>query len=856
MGRLTQMIAATAARYRDKAAFIDYSSTGVKEVTFGGVWSGACRLAEKLAQIELPAGSRIALTGANSPEWIAACVGIHLAGLTVSPIDPEISEEELGNILSILEPAAAVCDSRFAARFENSVSRLIELESLDLTPAEMSFEARPVSGDQPFSIVFTSGSTSRPKGVMLSEKNFLHNIEMLITTRKLISPADRLLNLLPLHHVYPFTSTFLTPLCVGATVIYPRSLKGADVMEASSQQRATIIAVVPQVLQAMHDKIFSAVEEETFYKQAVFKLLLKLGSLGIERGFRPGRFLIRKVHSNFPALRFFACGGARLDARIHRNLAALGFRILEAYGLSETAPIVTINSLRKPIFGSVGKAGPGVEIRFKRTDLALNEKEVLVRGPNVMQGYWRLPEISEQVFLEGWFRTGDLGHLDKEGNLYLSGRSKEVIVLPSGKNIYPEELEKVYSRSSLVEEVCICLRHDEKGGHLAAVVAPAREALQRRKFANIYEEIKFDIENLTVCLPSYQRVNEILLFEEPLPRTRLGKLKRYAIMETLEAGSKKAAPAAQEPGQEQEPQDELLAFVKHKLRLDKNPTGKENLELDLGLDSITKLDFLSEFETRFGAALSDEQAGTILTVDDLRPFLKAGKAGAAPKESLGKRRIITPLEELVEMKERPWGFFLRSAARIKLRLIFRLFFHARISGIENLPRQGAYILAPNHISYIDALLVHALIPMRASKHLFSLATAGIFDRFPFAQLSYRARVIKTGTVETTAQSLQYAEQILKSGYPLILFPEGKRSIDGKVDEPKPGAALLALKCGAPLVPVHLRGMEKILSRMHPGISLGRLEAEIFPPIAPEGTKEEILGRWLQIMRERELRHET
>lgn len=856
MARLVQMIAATAARYRDKAVFIDYSFPGVKEVTFGGIWSGACRLAEKLALTEFPTGSIVVLSGANSPEWASACLGIHLAGQTVSPIDPEISDEELGNILSILEPAAAVCDNKLSARFKNSVPLVIELESLDLSPAEISFEAKPFREDQPVSIIFTSGSTSTPKGVMLSEKNFLHNVETLVSTRGLISAADRMLNLLPLHHVYPFTATLLTPLCVGATVIYPRSFKGSDIMEAARQQRATIIVVVPRVLQAMHDRIFSTVKKENFFKQAVFRLLLKLGSLGIEKGFRPGRFLIRKVHLNLPTLRFFACGGAKLDSLIHRDLATLGFRILEAYGLSETAPIATINSLRKPVFGSVGKPAPGVEIKFEQTDPALDEKEVLVRGPNVMLGYWRLPEVSEQAFLEGWFRTGDLGYLDGKGNLYLRGRSKEMIVLPSGKNIYPEELEKVYSRGSLVEEICICLRPDRKGEHLAAVVVPDREEIQRRKISRIYEEIKFEIENLSVRLPSYQRINEILLFKDPLPRTRLGKLKRYAIMETLEAKSKEAASATQTFGQEQEPQDELLVFVKQKLLLDRNVTGRENLELDLGLDSIAKLDFLSDFETRFGAALTDEQASAVLSVDDFRPFLKAAKAGATQEEGLRKRRILTPLAELVDLKEGAWGRLLRLVFRFKFKLIFRLLFGARITGIENLPCEGAYIIAPNHVSYIDALLIHALVPRSVSKRLFSLAIAGIFNRFPFAQISYRARVIKTGTVETTAKSLHYAEQILKLGYPLILFPEGKRSIDGKVDEPKPGAALLALKCRVPLVPVHLRGMEKILSRMHPGISLGTLEAEILPPIPPEGTEEKILGRWLKTIRESEMRHAT
>ena len=851
------MILAGAAGAPGKTAIVDYATGAAREVSYDGLLAGASRVARQLDSLSLPAGIRIVLAGGNSPEWAAAALGIHLAGFTIVPLDPELSTAELDNILTFLEPSAAVCENFLTELLKKHTEKLIDLGALDLRSGPETFDPQALPENQPLSIVFTSGSTSQPKGVMLSENNFLHNVEVLLGTKGLFTSRDRLLNLLPLHHVYAFTATLLTPLCAGATVVYPRSLKSGDIAAAAEEQRITVMAVVPQVLQSMHKRIFSTVREKPLLQRILFRLLLKLSSLGIERGFRPGRYLLRSVRRSLPQLRFFASGGARLDAGLHRELAALGFRVLEAYGLSETAPIVTLNSLRRPVFGSVGRPAPGVEIKLQRTDNALADPEVLVRGPNVMAGYWRLPEETDKAFLEGWFRTGDLGRLDRRGNLYLSGRSKEVLVMPSGKNIYPEELEKIYSQSSLIEEVCICLLAGERGEQLTAVVVPSREALRRRKLTRIYDELKFDIENLTVNLPSYQRVTRILVSEEPFPRTRLGKLKRYEIVERLERGKAAAPPVSEAAGEEPaESADELLAFVKRNLELKTVPTGKENLELDLGLDSLTKLDFLSAFESEFGISLGDEQAGGVLTVDDLRPYIRP-RAESRPGGGIsvrGEKAPLPPLEDIVEVEDSLWGLFLRFSVRLKLSLITRLFFPTRVSGLENLPARGAYIIAPNHRSYIDGLLIHAVVPWPVSRRLFSMATAGIFDRFPFAQLAYRARIIKTGTLETTAQSLVYAEQLLKKGFPLILFPEGKRSIDGRVDEPKPGAARLALAAGVPLVPVYLSGTEKLLSRMHPGLSLGPLQAEILPPIPPVGGEEQMLTSWTGCLREKERPH--
>ena len=228
------MICAVAAENPGKTAIIDYASGTAREVSYRGLLAGACRVALRIDSLGLPAGSRIVLAGGNSPEWAAAGLGIHLAGFTIVPLDPELSAAELDNILSFLEPAAAACESALADRLKSHAAHLIELEAVDLNPGSETFEPRTLAENQPLSIVFTSGSTSRPKGVTLSEKNFLHNIGMLLGIKGLFTSRDRLLNLLPLHHVYAFTATLLTPLCAGATVVYPRSLKSGDIAAAAA----------------------------------------------------------------------------------------------------------------------------------------------------------------------------------------------------------------------------------------------------------------------------------------------------------------------------------------------------------------------------------------------------------------------------------------------------------------------------------------------------------------------------------------------------------------------------------------------------------------------------------------------
>ncbi len=844
------MISARAARVPDAPAVIEYGPEGRQALwTHGALNVAACAFARRLLdELQLTPGNRIVISGPNSGRWMAACLGAHLAGMTVVPLDTEYSAHERNNIVSFVEPSAVVCSAALKDKFGSSLP-LIELESILEHGDCPAFEPRPLGQGQPFSIVFTSGSTDMPKGVMLTEENLLHNVNMLRTFGKLISSADRLLNLLPLHHVYAFTTTMLLPLTVGCCVVLPASLKPADVGAAARGEQITLMAVVPQVITSLHNRVMQEVKARSFPARAVFRLMLALGSLGISRGWRPGRLLFGRIHGKFGKLRCFACGGARLDTAVHRTVAALGFRVVEAYGLSETAPIVTINNPARPVFGSVGKAAPGVELKLADSGGGIENREVLVRGANVMAGYWKLPRETARCFDDGWFRTGDLGRLDGEGNLFLTGRSKEVLVMPSGKNVYPGELEKLYEQSDLVEEVCLCL--SEQGGreHLTAAVVPCRESIRRRKISAISEEIRFELENIGARLPSYQRVTRIVLTTEALPRTRLGKLQRFKVRQRLE--EELAAGAAAPTGPGSDPDDPLLDFARRQLKLEKVPTGRENLETGLGLDSLNKLDFISAAEGVFDFTLTDEDAASLVVLDDFRQFIQRDEPGG--DIAADTRKI--PLEELVDLGGGRFWNAVRWWVHFKLRIVLATCFRARATGLENLPANGAFLLAPNHASYIDALVIHGMLPGPLSRRLFSVATAEIFDRWPFHQISFRARIIKTGTLETSARSLRHALRLLREGRPVCVFPEGRRSLDGRVDTPRAGLGVLAGQAGVPVVPVYIEGTNALLSRSNPGIHRSRITVHFLPPLEQSGDGDKLLERWLAAMREMENGHE-
>jgi long-chain acyl-CoA synthetase len=529
--------------------------------------------------------------------------------------------------------------------------------------------------------------------------------------------------------------------------------------------------------------------------------------------------------------RYFTSGGARLDPRVMTDLEALGFTVVEGYGLSETSPIVSFNPLEKRKPGSVGTALPGAEIRILNPS-ETGEGEVAVQGPMVMKGYYRKPEETASVMEEGWFRTGDLGHLDEEGYLFITGRLKEVIVLSSGKNVYPEEVERHYLGSPLIGEICVL----EEEGRLRAVVVPDMHYARERKMGNLSEAVKWEMNVLSQTLPPHMRVKGVSLRGEPLPRTPLGKLKRHLV---ATAG---AEPPPREEGSEL-PDDEAGRAVRAALGA-LLPEGtpvrlEDNLELDLGVDSLRRLELAAGVERELGGELPEGLMADVHTVAELyegAQGIRPRKGERIPEKDAGIEGVLarTPSEEeqlragLVRGRaDWPFSVFFMGVVRAVMGLAWGL----RARGLEYLPGKPC-IIAANHTSYLDGFAVGSAVPLRVFRDLFFLGERKFFTGRLTALFARLAHVITIDQDERLDTALELSATSLRRGGSLVIFPEGGRSPDGRLMEFRPGIGILALTLNVPVVPALIAGTHAVLPRGAARPGRGTIEVRFGPPLFP------------------------
>ncbi|NDD65785.1 MAG: hypothetical protein EBZ36_17690, partial [Acidobacteria bacterium] len=350
------------------------------------------------------------------------------------------------------------------------------------------------------------------------------------------------LSLLPLFHAYSQIVNLWIATLVGATTIYITELSSEEILRGLKEGKVTALTGVPRLWYLFHKNIFDNVRGQAKPVRWLFGAMLGLnGTLRDRFGINLGRVLFRRVHEAFGGHMRLACSaGSSFDAAVARDYHKLGFTVLQAYGLTETSGAATATRFEDNRVGSVGKPLGSVEIRIDQP----NEEgigEVLIRGPIVMPGYYENPEANALAFTaDGWFRSGDLGRFDRDGHLYITGRKKEIIVLPSGKNVYPEEVEGQYLKSPLVSEVCVMGVRDAQSRFagaekLIAVVVPDADYLKSHQITNARHEIKFHLDSLGRELPEYQRVREYIVRTEPLPRTPTRKIRRFELQRQVEA---------------------------------------------------------------------------------------------------------------------------------------------------------------------------------------------------------------------------------------------------------------------------------------------------------------------------------
>ncbi|MGA9391864.1 MAG: AMP-binding protein [Candidatus Sulfotelmatobacter sp.] len=828
-------------------------------------------------------GSRLAIVADNHPRWVAAYLGTIASGCTVVPLDTALHADQLTKLLKDSGASALFCDAKHAAVVGEAVESLkIGVVLIDperapdgrspgptwLTNLPAIFESGPTHFEPAASnerdiaaLLYTSGTTADPKGVMLTHANFLGEVEAVFNWVE-IGSSDALLGVLPMFHVLAQMANLLLPLVKGCRVVYLETLNTTELLRALRERNITAFAVVPQFFYLIHQRIFEEVEKRGTLTKRVFDSMIGLNRGLRKVGINAGPLLFKRIHETLgKKMRYLVTGGSRFDSKIAKDFHDLGIDVLQAYGLTETTAAVFANSPGDNVIGSVGKAMKGVGAKI--IDPQPQEEggpptgEVALRGAVVMKGYWNRPDATGAVLRDGWFYTGDLGYFDADRNLFLTGRKKEVIVLSNGKNIYPEEVEAHYLKSPHIKELAVVGLEGtagEGGDRLHAVIVPNFDALRQKKIVNAKEVIRFDIEGLSQQIASTKRIGSYEIWQEDLPRTTTRKIKRFEVEKRVKANqSRKISDDSELPSERpltadeaawlgQDDVQQVLNIVREIARTSPGTLRPDhNLELDLGLDSMQRVELLSHLEEQLGGNVEESRLSGIYTVRDLvDAVLQSAASGAGSPGNravfAGWKAILAEGPELADVIPlvRPhrvstafWYVFSRLVQVIALDR-----FHLQVRGIEKLPKSGPYILCSNHQSYLDPLVLASVLPPEVFKKVFAVGTSEIFGEGFMLRLARSLRIVVVDPDANLVPAMRAGAFGLRQGRPLILYPEGERSIDGIPRIFKKGAAILSIHLQAPIVPIAIDGFYKAWPRNQSFQGFTPLKMEFGDPIVP------------------------
>jgi len=841
-----QNVLATLAEHGDRVALAQIGQQTHVELTYEQLDSDATRLAAGLTARGLGAGDCVILLAPNSPDWLVACVAIFRAGAVPVPIDSQMPAAEL-------EHVAVDCEAQWIVTTLAGSQRIGELAAfadiatvlLDDTTSDRHWHklcadniptipAR--AADDTAVIFYTSGTSGPPKGVPLTHANIASNIAALLGL-DIVDSNDRVLLPLPLHHVYPFVIGVLTPLSMGMTVIVPSSLVGQHFFAALRQGRPTILLGVPRLYDAICGAIEQRLQSRGRCVAALFSGLLSLSIAASTRlGLDLGRALFAPIRRTVgPHLRLLISGGSAMDARVATTLAGLGFRLAAGYGLTETSPILCFRSADMRGADHVGRPLPGVDVRIAAPEAQLEHGEVQARGPNVFAGYLGLPERTAEAFTDdGWFRTGDLGGFDEHGYLHLYGRASSMIVMPGGENVDPEKVEQRLEQSPIIKEAGIVL----VDGRLGCLVVPSAELARSPSGAALDQAVRAAVSEAVRGLPSYQRPGELRIDSTPLPRTRLGKLRRRELASRyVEAGSPDSGARTTvgltprsmlAPLDRELLEDPIAARVWAWLgrRFPTKPISPDtHMQLDLDVDSLAWLSLTLEIRNEAGIDLTDDAVARIEVVRDLlQEATSSQRAEQLAADMLGLLQDPEPLlhaddaETWLAPRGRLHGVIDWMALGLT-RLLMRGLFRLRILGLENLPAQGPFIVSANHLSALDPLVIVAALDLPRFRQTYWGGWVGILFKNALSRAFSRAmRILPVEPRAGPISNLALAAAVLGRESILVWFPEGERSLTGKTLRFRPGVGLLMQATDAPVVPAWIEGTGRA---MPPGQRLPR-----------------------------------
>ncbi|WP_430814604.1 AMP-binding protein [Carboxylicivirga sp. RSCT41] len=768
--------------------------------------------------------NRIAIFSENQVGWIYSFYAGWYNEATVVPIDFMSSEDEVAYILKDCYPEVIFTSTEKKSLLESAIeksgidTKVFVIEECDqLEPVEVN-GLGDINDDKDKTavIIYTSGTTGSPKGVMLSFENLMANVDAVSNQIKIYTKDEVVMMLLPMHHIFPLMGTMIAPLYVGGTIAVSPSMASEDIIKTLQDNKVSIIIGVPRLYSAIRKGIRTKIDSSAIAR-ALFKLAEKVNSRNFSRK------IFKSAHQKFGgAVKYMVCGGAALDPEVGGDFNTLGFEVLEGFGMTEAAPMITFTRPGRVRIGSPGEVLPVAEVEIR-------EGEIVVKGPNVMQGYFNRPEETAEVLKDGWLYTGDLGTLDDDGYLYITGRKKEIIVLSNGKNINPSEIEaKIENRAACVSEVGIYADLDQ----LKAIVVPNKADFAGLSTEQVEEKLKWEVIDVyNQSVSPYKKIMDFSVTDEELPRTRLGKLQRFKLAEFASVKEDKTSQAEEVNFEEYKIVADFIASEKNC-----NVRPNNHIEYDLALDSLDKVGLLVFIQSTFGIEMEVEQLVGFSSVLALSEYI----AEKRTKMSIEKINWSKILKEKVNL-QLPRTWFTGTIFLKMSKMFFRLYFRFRGKGANNIP-DGPCIIAPNHQSYFDGLFVASWLKNKSVRETYFYAKEKhVKSRF-LKYFANRHHIIIMDLNKDLKESIQKMGEALKKKKKLIIFPEGTRSFDGKLGEFKKTFAILSRELDVPIVPVSIKGAVNALPR---GSKFPRpfkkVSVEFLKPVYPSGESYEALS---------------
>ena len=751
-------------------------------------------------------GQHVVIWSENRPEWIMALWGCLLRGVVLVPIDYRASAEFLLKVAAIVEARAILVGDGVADIGHDPALPVPPVWRLSAIGAAPSPAPAPpavdITADDVAEVIFTSGATSEPKGVVLTHRNILANIvpieREIAKYRKYARPflPIRFLNLLPLSHMFgQAMATFVPPLLSGV-VVFTRTFAPDEVAAQIRTRRVSVLVCVPKMLEVLRDHMLRVVPETAQPPPP--------GTHWLRRWWQ-----YRRAHRQF-GLKFWAMvvGAAPLDPELEAFWGRLGFLVVQGYGLTETAPIVTLNHPLRASRGAVGKPIAGVEVRIAE------DGEILVRGENVTRGYFNAPEETRTAFRDGWFHTGDIGSLDEEGRLHIRGRKKEMIVTPEGLNVFPEDVERAIN--------------DQPGVRESAVVGapgPGGSAERVHAVVSVAEGANLDeiVRAANLRLQDHQKIRAAALWTAgDLPRTEgTRKLKRRELREwLLRSAQGTAAAVSHAPG------GRSVTAVLQRFAPGRALTPDTTID-ELGLSSLERVELMMALEEALQVTVDESRFATAATVRDLEA-IAVPLEGAAPGTLTAAASPAEPIDFPSWNRSLPARTLRRASLPTWILPLARVFATLKVEGLDNLREvNGPVIFAANHQSHFDTPAILLSLPARWRYRLAPAMAKEFFKAhfYPerFSRREYVANSLNYYLASLffnafplpqreagTRQTLRYIGELLAGGYSVLIFPEGRRTEEGEIGRFQPGVGMIAAKLQVPVVPVRLDGLDRIL----------------------------------------------